>query len=398
MMNQKIRELVETHKEDIMEFTRELVSIPSYEGNEEPIIMRLEREMEHIGFDDIQIDNMGNLMGQIGSGKNILAIDGHVDTVDIGNPENWPFDPFKGKYENDIIYGRGACDQKGGLASVFYATRILKKIGLPEDMTLLITATVQEEHYEGLNWQYIIRENKITPDTVLLTEPSSLNIAIGHRGRVDLKIHTTGISSHGAAPERGENAIYKIAPIVLDIEKICKKLPIDPIFGKGSITVTDIRSTSPSINAVADSATIHVDRRLNSNDTLETVLNELKSLPSVKNAEAHIFVPEYKHKSDSRSVYSFNAYYPTWFMEESHPLVQTAIKAYKNQLNENPKLSYWRFSTNGAATKGIFDIPTIGFGPGFEKYAHTVDDQVPVDHLIKATEFYTSFVKFWGNS
>ncbi|MFX0149718.1 MAG: YgeY family selenium metabolism-linked hydrolase [Candidatus Hodarchaeota archaeon] len=397
-MNQKIRKLAETQKEGITEFTRELVSIPSYNGNEKPIIMRLEREMKQIGFDDIQIDSMGNLLGQIGSGKNILAIDGHVDTVDIGNPENWLFDPFKGKFENGIIYGRGACDQKGGLASVLYATRILKKIGLPEDMTLLITATVQEEHYEGLNWQYIVKEKKIMPDAVVLTEPSSLKIAIGHRGRVDLKIHTTGISSHGAAPERGENAIYKITPIVLDIEKLYSKLPIDPIFGKGSITVTDIRSTSPSINAVPDSATLHIDRRLNSNDTLETVVNELKSLPSVKNVDAQIIVPEYEHRSDSGFAYSFNAYYPTWFMEKSHPLVQTAIKAYKNQINESPQLSYWRFSTNGVATKGIFNIPTIGFGPGFEEFAHTVEDQVPVDHLVKATEFYASFVKFWGES
>jgi len=394
-MNQRVKELAEAKKKEIIDFTRELIGIPSYDGNEKPIIKRLECEMSQIGFDEVQIDNMGNLLGQIGSGKKILAIDGHVDTVDIGNPENWLFDPFEGKFENEIIYGRGACDQKGGLASVLYATRILKEIGMPEDITLLITATVQEERYEGLNWQYIIKENKITPDAVLLTEPSSLNIAIGHRGRVDLKIHTTGISSHGAAPERGENAIYKIAPIVLDIEKIYPKLPIDPIFGKGSITVTDIRSTSPSINAVADSATIHVDRRLNSNDTLETVINELKSLPSVRKAEAQIVVPEYEYKSETGFAYSIKAYYPTWSMEESHPLVQIAIKAYKSQFNESPKLCYWRFSTNGAATKGIFDIPTIGFGPGFEKFAHTVEDQVPVNHLIKATEFYASFVKFW---
>ncbi|MHA2246722.1 MAG: YgeY family selenium metabolism-linked hydrolase [Candidatus Hodarchaeales archaeon] len=397
-MKRTIIDIAESLNQDITDFTRDIIAIPSITGKEGPVIERVKKEMKKIGYDNVRTDEMGNLFGQLGSGRRVLAIDGHVDTVEVGNLENWNHDPFKGKFENGVIYGRGACDQKGGLASAIYAGKILKEIGVLENISLVVVASVQEEIYEGLNWQYIVKEDRIKPEAVVLTEPSSLNIAIGHRGRVDIKIQTTGISSHGAAPELGDNAIYKIAPIVLDIQRMDSILPSDKIFGKANISVTDICSTSPSINATADSSIIHVDRRLNQDDSLESVISEIKGLDSVKTAKASVFVPEHEYKSKKGFVYPIKAFYPTWYMEESHPLVQTAIKAYKTQFDKEPMLYYWRFSTNGAATKGIFDIPTIGFGPGYEKYAHTPNDQVPVEHLVKAMEFYASFVNYWGDN
>ncbi|UCE13632.1 MAG: YgeY family selenium metabolism-linked hydrolase [Candidatus Heimdallarchaeota archaeon] len=395
-MKDQIEDIATDLEQEVIDFTREIISIPSVTGNEGPVIKRIQKEMKKIGYKSIQIDDMGNLVGRIGSGENLIAIDGHVDTVEIGEKTSWKHDPFDGKLEDDIIYGRGACDQKGGVASVLYAGKILKEIGVPEKTTLLVVCSVQEEIYEGLNWQYIITENKVIPDAVILSEPSNLNIAIGHRGRVDIKVRTTGISSHGAAPELGDNAIYKIAPIVLDIIRMDSELNVDPIFGKGNVCVTDIRSTSPSINATADSSTIHIDRRLTSKDSEESVLNEIKALESVKRTNAEVYIPEHKYQSKSGSIYSVKGYYPSWYMEESHPLVQTASRAYEIQFNKDPVLNYWRFSTNGAATKGIFNIPTIGFGPGNEKFAHTIEDQVPVEHLVKAMAFYTQFVRLWG--
>ncbi|MFX1248593.1 MAG: YgeY family selenium metabolism-linked hydrolase [Promethearchaeota archaeon] len=395
-MNHEIRDIAEALKQDVTEFTRELVSIPSITGEESQIIEIISRKMEQMGYDEIKVDDMGNLFGKIGFGEKILAIDGHVDTVEIGNPNGWKYDPFEGKIEDEIIYGRGACDQKGGLASVILSGKILKTIGVPKNITLYTVASVQEEIYEGLNWQFIINEDEIKPEAVILTEPTNLNIAIGHRGRVDIKIKTTGISSHGATPELGENAIYKIIPIVSDIQKMDSLLKYEPIFGKGNISVTDIQSTSPSINAIADSSTIHIDRRLNLNDSEESVLREIKSLDSVRKANAEVYIPEYEYKSKTGIVYPIKSYYPSWYMEESHNLVQTAINAYKTQFKEEPVLYHWRFSTNGAATKGIFNIPTIGFGPGNENLAHSVDDSVPIKHLVKAMEFYAAFVKAWG--
>jgi putative selenium metabolism hydrolase len=395
-LNEKIKQIVNELRPELITFTREIIKIPSFSGKETQVITRIKEEMEKLGYKKIQIDEMGNLSGQIGSGKHLFAIDGHADTVEVGNRENWSYDPFEGKLEEGIIYGRGACDQKGGVASAIYAGKILNEITIPEDMTYLVVISVQEEIYEGLNWTYIIQEKKTKPDVVVLTEPTGLNICNGQRGRVDIKVQTSGIASHGASPDLGDNAIYKLTSIVEEIKKMDSNLPEDPIFGKGNITVTEFLSSAPSINAVPDSASIHIDRRLTNLDTEESVLQEIMNLESVKETNAYVYIPEYEIKISPQMSYPIKAYYSSWYMEEAHPLVQTAINAYEGQLKHRPILTQWRFSTNGATIKGIFDIPTIGFGPGFEKYAHTVEDQVSTDHLIHATEFYAAFALIWG--
>ncbi len=391
-MKDQITKLSEELQEDVSNFTREIIAIPSISGKEGQVIKLIKQKMEKLGYEKIQIDQMGNLIGQIGDGEKILAFDGHADTVEVGNPDTWDYDPFQGKRENEIIYGLGACDQKGGIAALVYSGYILNEIEIQKDRTFLAVVGVQEEVFEGLNWQFIVKENGIVPDVVVLTEPTSLKIANAQRGRIDIKIKTVGISSHGAAPDDGENAIYKITPIIQDIEKLHWRLPIDPIFGKACISVTDISSTSPAVNAIADSATIHVDRRLTSKDTLESVITEIKSLSSVKMTDAQVYVPEHEYKSKKFS-YFIKAFYPSWIMEKNHPLIQTAAQIYQELFGKEAEFLQWHFSTNGAATKGIFDIPTIGFGPGYEKFAHTPDDQVPIEHLVKAMQFYAYLAK-----
>ncbi|MFX0087867.1 MAG: YgeY family selenium metabolism-linked hydrolase [Candidatus Hodarchaeota archaeon] len=393
-MKDRILKLSEDLRDDITNFTREMIAIPSLSGKEDKVIRLIKQKMEKLGFEKVQNDKMGNLIGQIGDGKHILAFDGHADTVEVGSLEAWKYDPFEGKIEKEIIYGRGACDQKGGIASLIYSGYILQKIGIPKDTTFLIVVGVQEELFEGLNWQFIVKEMGILPDAVVLTEPTGLRIAIGQKGRIDLKIKTNGISSHGAAPDEGENAIYKIVPIIQDIQKLHKMLPSDPIFGKACISVTGVRSTSPAVNAIADSAIINVDRRLISQETLESVITEINSLSSIKMAKAQVYVPEYEYKSN-KFTYPIKAYYPSWIMEKNHPFIQTAARTYQQLFGQEAEFLHWHFSTNGAATKGIFEIPTLGFGPGYEKFAHTTEDQVPIDHLIKAMQFYASLAKNW---
>ena len=280
--------------------------------------------MQKIGYQKVRIDPLGNLLGIMGSGNRIIALDGHCDTVGVGNPDTWEIDPFKGDYHDNIIYGRGASDQKGGLASAIYAGKILEEIGIPDNISLLVAASVLEEDFEGLCWQYILDEDKIRPEAVLLTEPSNLEIKIGQRGRMEMKVKTRGISCHGSAPERGENAIYKIAPIIRDIEQLNKKLHSKSILGKGTITATDIMSTAPSLCAVADSAALHLDRRLTEGETMDSSVNEILKLPSVKAVDAVVTVPEYNIKSYTGLVYPVKAYYPMWLMEETHPLVRSA--------------------------------------------------------------------------
>lgn len=391
-MREIIASGAESLRDEMSTFLQEIVAIPSLSGQEGPVIDRLRRGMEEIGYDEVEIDPMGNLIGRLGSGERVIAIDGHCDTVDVGNRDTWEVDPFGGECREGVIFGRGAADQKGGLVSALYAGKILKETGVPGNIALHVVASVFEEDVEGLNWKYIIEEDGITPDVVLLTEPTGLKINIGQRGRMEIRVKTRGISCHGSAPDRGENAIYKIAPVIEEVEQLHSSLEGDSVLGNGSVTITDIRSTAPSLCAVADSATIHLDRRLTEGETEEIALQQVRELPSVQAAAAEVFIPEYQIKSHTGLIYPVNAFYPPWLMDRDDPVIQTASRAYRELFDHEAGLGVWQFSTNGVTTKGIHGIPTFGFGPGREEHAHTPNDQVRVDDLVKAAGFYAAFV------
>lgn len=391
-MNESVNAAAESLRDDMAAFLREIVAIPSPCGQEGDVIERLRTTMLDFGYDEVRVDKMGNLLGRIGAGPRLIAIDGHCDTVGVGNPDTWEVDPFEGDYRDGVIYGRGAVDQKGGLTSALFAGKILKEIGLPEEISLLVVASVYEEDVEGVCWQHLVMDEKLAPEVILLTEPTNLEIKIGQRGRMEMRVATSGRSCHGSAPERGENAIYKIAPIIREIEELHNHLENPSILGKGSITVTDVRSTAPSLCAVADSATIHLDRRLSEGETLESAVREVRGLPSVRAAGAEVTIPRYKIKTHTGYERLVEAYYPTWLMERDDAVVRVAVETHEAQFGECVELGVWQFSTNGVATRGMYGMPTIGFGPGKEEYAHTPNDQVRIDDLVKAAKYYAAFV------
>ena len=391
-MGKTILEMAEGCRGEVVEFLREIIGIASPVGEEGAVVARIKSEMEALGYDEVFVDPLGNLLGRIGSGSRVLAIDGHCDTVGVGNPALWSVDPFKGDMREGVIYGRGAADQKGGVAAAVYAGKILREIGLPDDVTVWVVVSVLEEGYEGFNWEYIIGEDKIVPDAVVLTEPTNLQISVGHKGRADIKIRVEGESSHGSRPDMGVNAIYKMMPIVRAIEELHPMLGKSELLGKASIAVTDIRSSSPNLNAVPDSAEIFVDRRLTEGETVEDALEQLRNLPAMVEARGVVEVAEFEVKSYTGLTSKAKSSYPSWCMEADHSLVAAAGEAYQEMFGEKALLRTWDFSTNGVATRGKYNIPTIGFGPGDDKYAHTVDDQVPVDHVIQAMAFYVGLV------
>jgi putative selenium metabolism hydrolase len=348
--------------------------------------------MEKLGYDEVTVDPMGNVIGRIGNGPRVIALDGHVDTVDIGDLSLWDRDPHSGDIENGILYGRGASDMKGGVASSVYAGALLKQQGLPEDVTLYVTGTVQEEDCDGLCWQYIVNEDGLHPEVVVITEPTSLNIYKGQRGRMEMEVHTSGISCHGSAPERGDNAIYKMAAIIADIEKLNEDLPPREPLGKGSVTISHIRSTSPSLCAVADGCTIHLDRRLTVGETEDTSVAEILALPSVQAVDGKVTVLDYAVPSHTGLTYPTRKYYPTWEIDEDDPVTQVAKTAFMDAFGEQAETGFWTFSTNGVATAGLHGIPTIGFGPGHEHFAHAPNEQTETEHLVRCTAFYAAFV------
>jgi putative selenium metabolism hydrolase len=310
-------------------FMQDIIRIPSLSSEEGAVIERIRTEMLRVGFDEVSVDPMGNVIGRIGSGPFVIALDGHVDTVDVGDPSLWDRDPHSGDIEDGILYGRGASDMKGGVASSVYAGAILKRTGIPEHITLYVTGTVQEEDCDGLCWQYIVNEDGLRPDLVVITEPTSLRIYRGQRGRMEMEVHTSGLSCHGSAPERGINAVYKMAGIIADIENLNERLEEREPLGKGTVTISEIRSTSPSLCAVADGCTIHLDRRLTVGETEETSVAEILALPAVQAANATVTVLDYAVPSHTGLTYPTRKYYPTWAIDEDDPAVKVAQSAYR---------------------------------------------------------------------
>ncbi len=368
----------------------ELIKIKSLSTNEGTVITKLKEMMETAGFDEVKIDGLGNIIGRIGSGKKIIAIDGHIDTVNIGNIQNWTFDPLGGEIKNGFVHGRGSVDQKGGPIAAITAGKILKEIGLTNDVTLYVTGTVMEEDCDGLCWKYIIEEDKIKPDCVIVTEPTNLNIYRGHRGRMEIEVSFFGRSAHGSAPERGINAIYMASKAALEIEKLNDRLAYDEFLGKGSVTISEFVSGSPSLCAVADFAKIHLDRRLTWGENKELAVGQVKEIVNDMNAKVEVI--NYNEKAFTGKEYGMEKYYPTWKLEDNHPVIETGKKVFKELFNKDAVVDKWTFSTNGIAINGLYRIPVIGFGPGNEVLAHAPDEKVPIEHLVKASAFYAMFV------
>ncbi len=386
------------HYEKAMtKFLRDMVRLPSEGREEEAVIKRIKEEMETVGFDEITIDKMGNILGRIGNGKHIIAMDAHVDTVGVGERSNWTFDPHEGFEDDATIGGRGTSDQEGGMASMVYAAKIIKDLDLEDDYTLYITGTVLEEDCDGLCWQYIVEEDKLKPEFVVITEPTSLNIYRGHRGRMEIKVTTHGTSCHGSAPERGDNAIYKMAPIISELEALNPNLKHDDFLGKGTLAVSEVFSKSPSRCAVADGCSISIDRRLTTGETWEGALDEIRALDSVKKAHAKVEMYEYKEPSYTGLVYPTKAYFPSWVLDEDHIATKTLIESYKGLFNKAPLVDKWTFSTNAVSIMGRYGIPCIGFGPGFEEQAHAPNEITKKDHLVKAAAMYAAIPKAYIN-
>jgi putative selenium metabolism hydrolase len=381
-------EKAEEYRADMTRFLRDMIAIPSESCDEEKVVLRIKEEMEKVGFDKVEIDPMGNVLGWIGHGPHLIAMDAHIDTVGVGNMDNWEFDPYQGMENDEIIGGRGASDQEGGMASMVYAGKIIKDLGLEDEYTLLVTGTVQEEDCDGLCWQYIIEESNIRPEFVVSTEPTDCQIYRGQRGRMEIRVDVAGVSCHGSAPERGDNAIFKMGPILNQLEGLSHNLKDDPFLGKGTLTVSEIFFTSPSRCAVADSCAVSIDRRLTWGETWEGALDEIRALPAVQEAQGVVSMYEYNRPAYTGLVYPTECYFPTWLIDEEHVATKTLEASYELLFDKKPKVDRWTFSTNGVSIMGRYGIPVIGFGPGKEPEAHAPNEKTWKDHLVTCAAMY----------
>ncbi len=385
-----VQKEVNAAEEDIIRFMREIVAIPSMDGQIREVGERIAQEMEKLGFEDIWFDRMGNIVGRIGDGPTKVVYDSHIDTVGIGDPDAWEWDPFKGKVENGILFARGACDEKGSTPGMVYGLAIAKRLGLLEGVTAYYFGNM-EEWCDGIAPHAFVEVEGIRPDFVVIGEPTKMQVYRGHKGRVEMKVVAKGRSAHAASNELGDNAIYKLLPVIAGVRDLGPKLGDHPFLGKGKITVTDMKVKTPSINAVPDEATIWIDRRVTFGETKEQAIAEVEALIPPENREkgdVRVEMLFYDEPSYTGFVFPVEKYFPAWALEEDHPLVQAGLKAYELYFGKPTRTGKWNFSTNGIYWMGKAGIPSIGFGPGDEIYAHTVLDQVPLKDVVDATGFY----------
>ena len=389
----KITELSKKYEPQMTRFLRDMIAIPSESCQEEAVVKRIKQEMESVGFDRVEIDKMGNVIGYMGNGPRLVAFDAHIDTVGIGERANWTFDPYQGYEDSETIGGRGASDQEGGMASMVYGARIMKELGLiPADVTVAMVGTVQEEDCDGLCWQYLIKEHGLKPEFVVSTEPTDGGIYRGQRGRMEIRVDVRGVSCHGSAPERGDNAIFRMGYILTELEELHKKLQDDPFLGKGSLTVSQIFYSSPSRCAVADGCSISIDRRLTMGEDKDIALGQIRDLPSVRAAGDLVKVSMYTYEAPSWTglVYPTDCYFPTWVLPQDHVVCKSAEEAYRNLFGKEGRTDKWTFSTNGVSIMGMFGIPVVGFGPGKEKEAHAPNEKTWKEDLVRCAALYAA--------
>jgi putative selenium metabolism hydrolase len=385
---QKLNQMVADAEEDIINFLREIVAIPSTDSQIEEVGKRIGEEMVKLGFDSVFFDRYGSIVGRIGDGDKVILYDSHIDTVGIGDPDQWEWDPFEGKIEDGKLYARGALDEKGSTPGMVYGMAFARELGLLDGYTAYYLGNI-EEWCDGVACQAFHEWTDVEPDFVVIGEPTKMQVYRGHKGRVELEIVCKGRSAHAASNQFGDNAIYKMMPIVQGVESMNDELPTHPFLGQGRITVTDISSVSPSVNAVPDECRIFIDRRITYGETKESVVNSIRALiPEDLEKDFEIVDLVYTDPSYNGAVFAYEKFFPAWILEEEHELVQAGQKTVSALWDPDRPTGKWDFSTNGNYWRGKAGIPSIGFGPGDEIYAHSHNEHVPLDEVVEATKFY----------
>jgi putative selenium metabolism hydrolase len=386
---QQVQSKVAGSRAAILNFLREICAIPSMESKIGAVGERIAAEMRALGFAGVRFDKMGNIFGHLGNGPRVLVYDSHIDTVGVGDPTSWPWDPFQGKIEDGKLFARGAVDEKGSTPGMIYGLAIARDLGLLEGWTAYYFGNM-EEWCDGIAPNTFVEvDPKVKPDFVVIGEPTMMRVYRGHKGRLELKVTAKGKSAHAASNHLGDNAVYKLLPIIAGIRDLEPQLGDHPFLGHGKITVSDMKVSTASINAVPDEATIFIDRRMTFGETKETVIAQVQALiPAESRATVKVEELFYDEPSYTGFVYPVDKYFPAWALPEEHPLVQAGQAARRLAGLADEPSGKWDFSTNGIYWAGKAGIPSIGFGPGDERLAHTQGEFVPLEEVVKATEFY----------
>jgi putative selenium metabolism hydrolase len=385
-MHTEVSALIQTMESELIQFAQELIKIPSITGEEGDIANCIKAKMLSLGYDNVVVDEIGNVIGIIGHGPVKILFDAHMDTVSVNNPRKWAYNPFGGEIVDGKLYGRGSVDVKSAIAATVYAGHAIKRLGLHQGKTIIISTSVMEEDIDAVALYKICQRGDVQPDYVVICEPSSLNLALGHKGRAMIKVTTGGVSAHGSTPDKGINAIYKMCPVIQRVNALNHELEKQGDIA-GTVALTKIDCDTVSLNAIPDKCEIYLDRRLTVRENEAYISKEMEKL--VEGTDATWEIYDVSARSYTGEPIFLHSFLPFWEIDKTHVLTQACIDAYKVLNNRSPQMITWDFSTNGFATAGMLGIPTIGFGPGDPKKAHMEDEYCPVSEIISAMEFYT---------
>ncbi len=389
--------LTKQREESVIELCKKLIKAKSYSGEENQVSSELKEFFEANGFDDVILDKYGNTIGVIKGnrkGKKIL-FDGHMDTVPVENEDKWTHKPFEAEIYDGKMYGRGTTDMKGALSSMANAAANFAK-DCNKDFAgeIYVAGVVHEECFEGVAARSI--SNIVKPDYVIIGEASNLNLKIGQRGRGEIKVETFGVPAHSANPEKGVNAVYGMCKVIDAIRKI--EPPYNKVLGSGILELTDIKSSPyPGASVVPDHCMATYDRRLLVGETKESVLAPIQKVLDELMAEDDKLKAKVSFATGEETCYTGNKiegerFFPGWLFDKEESYIQDVYKEL-NEMGFAPEITQYNFCTNGSHYAGEAGIPTIGMGPSVESLAHTIDEYVEIDQLLKVTECYYGIMK-----
>ena len=384
--------LSDNYEANLINFAGRAIQARSYSNEEGNFANLIMEEMKALDFDEVFLDTAGNVVGRVGNGQKIIHFDSHMDTVEVNDEALWDVPPFEGRVADGNLWGRGSVDMKSALCASVYAAALAKKNNYLEGKTIYVTATVCEEYCDGENLKMLYKEFNLKPDCCIICEPSGNEIALGHKGKAQIRITTNGVSAHGSAPEKGINAVYEMAEIISRVDALNKSLS-EKEGSHGTVVLSDISCVSASLNAVPSSCSIYLDRRLALGENTEDVKQEMDELIAGKDAFWEVGTLHHTSWNGAKLVYE--PMHNPWIIEKSHPLASAMNKAYESVYEKAPEeYVFWDFGTN-AITPVAMGIPVIGFGPGDYKLAHMRNEHCPVQQISDACKVYLKLIEIY---
>lgn len=392
----KILREVDDSRQEIIDFLVSLIQIPSINppGNEEEVAAIIEEKLTKSGIDVKRVvaeQGRPNIIGRVRGteGTHLLLFNGHMDVVPIGDMGKWWVDPFGARIIDGKVYGRGACDMKGGLAAMMMAGVILRRLDIPLGGDLILTAVVDEEMGGAMGTRYLV-EKGLRADAAVVGEPSFDRMTIAHMGNLSLKLISTGKAVHASVPHLGVNAVEKMAKVLLALNEMKLRHVPHRLFQDGpTIAVGTTINGGVADNTIPDYCEATVDVRTLPGMSETEIIGEVKHL-----------IGELKKDDDAIDVkIESHSWAESVEISEGETIVETVSDVVARITGKKPPIASANQTFDGRYLINEAGIPTVAFGPGNGKCgnAHGANEWVGTDDIIMATKIYAiTAVEFLG--